>query len=174
MTETAELSRDIQMKLPDAIWMLDELERYCRGARYTRDFAQMDGSTYVFGVIEVPLAYTEGSFTWGCWVEVPRSLHDAYLDGFQTGEADRLSGKGILANSIPGYEDAEKATVRLVFSSEHRPMITVEGDNSLAQDQTQGLSEEDHHALDDILFGDDVEEDFEDDSEEYFEEENSR
>ena len=68
MTDTAELCRDIQMKLPDAIWMLDALERYRHGARYTEDFATMDGSTYVFGVIEVPLAYTEGSFTWGCWV----------------------------------------------------------------------------------------------------------
>ena len=113
MTDTAELCRDIQMKLPDAIWMLDALERYRHGARYTEDYATMDGSTYVFGVIEVPLAYTEGSFTWGCWVEVNRNLHDAYLEDFQTEGADRLSGTGLLANSIPGYEDAEKATVRI-------------------------------------------------------------
>ena len=92
MSDTAELCRDIQMKLPDAIWMLDALERYRHGARYTEDFATMDGSTYVFGVIEVPLAYTEGSFTWGCWVEVNRNLHDAYLEDFQTEGADRLSG----------------------------------------------------------------------------------
>lgn len=170
MTDTAELCRDIQMKLPDAIWMLDALERYRHGARYTEDFATMDGSTYVFGVIEVSLAYTEGSFTWGCWVEVNRNLHDAYLEDFQTEGADRLSGTGLLANSIPGYEDAEKATVRITFSSERRPIFVLEPGNSLADDQQHGLTEEDHHTLDNILFGDDEEEfdeeEYEDEDEE--------
>ena len=50
MTEINELCRDIQMKLPDEIWMLDSLERYRRGAVHTDDFARMDGRTYLFGV----------------------------------------------------------------------------------------------------------------------------
>ena len=37
MTELNELCRDIQMKLPDEIWMLDALERYRRGAIHTED-----------------------------------------------------------------------------------------------------------------------------------------
>ena len=162
MTEDADLCRDIQMKLPDDIWMLDSLERYRRGARFTEDFATMDGSTYVFGVIEIPFSYTEGSFTWGCWVEVSRALHDAYLDAFQTPDADRLSGTGILANSIPGYEDADKVTVAITFSSERRPIFVLEPGNSLADDQKAGLSLEDHYALDELLFGDDEDEDEED------------
>ncbi len=162
MTDTAELCRDIQMKLPDEIWMLDALERYRHGARYTEDFASMDGAYYIFGVIEVPLAYTEGSFTWGCWVEVSRALHDAYLEAFQESDADRLSGTGILANSIPGYEDADKSPVHITFSSERRPVIILDAGNSLADDQVAGLSEQDHHLLDEVLFGDDDEEDEED------------
>lgn len=47
MTEINELCRDIQMKLPDEIWMLDSLERYRRGAVHTDDFARMDGRTYL-------------------------------------------------------------------------------------------------------------------------------
>ena len=54
MTEINERCRDIQMKLPDEIWMLDSLERYRRGAVHTDDFARMDGRTYLFGVVEVP------------------------------------------------------------------------------------------------------------------------
>ena len=118
MTEINELCRDIQMKLPDEIWMLDSLERYRRGAVHTDDFARMDGRTYLFGVVEVPLAYEDdASFTWGCWIEVDRSLHDAYLEAFQSPAADRLTGDGRLANDIPGYEDAAGARVEVMFSS---------------------------------------------------------
>ncbi len=166
MTDTAELCRDIQMKLPDSIWMLDPLERYRHGARFTEDFASMDGSYYVFGVIEVPLSYTDGGFTWGCWVEVSRAVHDAYLEAFQTPDADRLSGAGLLANSIPFYEDADKCKVKITFFSDRRPVFMLEPGNSLADDQRDGLSEEDHQELDEVLFGDDeddelYEEDFE-------------
>lgn len=160
MTDINELCRDIQMKLPDDIWMLDSLERYRRGAIHTDDFARMDGRTYVFGVVEVPLAYEEGgSFTWGCWIEVDRSLHDAYLEAFRTPAADRLTGEGRLANEIPGYEDALGARVAVAFSSERRPVFTVDAAISLGDDQRKGLSLEDHQALDDILFGDDDEDD---------------
>lgn len=159
MTELNELCRDIQMKLPDDIWMLDALERYRRGAIHTDDFASMDGRFYVFGVVEVPLAYEEnGSFTWGCWIEVDKALHDAYLEAFRTEMADRLTGEGRLANDIPGYEDASNAIVKVAFSSERRPVLTVDSSNSLGQDQKNGLSLEDHQALDNILFGDDEEE----------------
>lgn len=158
MPELSELCRDIQMKLPDAIWMLDSIERYRRDAVTTDDFARMDGRCYVFGVIEVPLAYTEGSFTWGVWAEVDRSTHDAYLDAFQSEAADRLTGTGVLANEIPGYEDAEGARVEIAFSSERRPIFTLERKTSLGADQADGLSESDHRTLDDILFGDEEDE----------------
>lgn len=159
MTELNELCRDIQMKLPDEIWMLDALERYRRGAIHTDDFASMDGRFYVFGVVEVPLAYDkDGSFTWGCWVEVDQALHDAYLDAFRSETADRLTGEGRLANDIPGYEDAANATVKVMFSSERRPVLTVDPATSLGQDQKNGLSLEDHQALDNILFGEDEDE----------------
>ena len=162
MTEINELCRDIQMKLPDEIWMLDSLERYRRGAVHTDDFARMDGRTYLFGVIEVPLAYEAGaSFTWGCWIEVDRCLHDAYLEAFQSPAADRLTGEGRLANDIPGYEDAAGVRILVTFSSERRPAFVLDADNALGLDQKNGLSLEKHQALDDILFGDDEYDEYE-------------
>ena len=143
------------MKLPDEIWMLGSLERYRLGAVYTEDFAKLNGHTYLFGVIEIPLAYEEdASFTWGCWIEVDQSLHDAYVESFQTVAADRLTGEGWLANDIPGYEDAMGARVEVTFSSERRPVFTLDVGNSLGLDQKKGLSFENHKKLDTILFGD--------------------
>ena len=159
MTDTNELCRDIQMKLPDEIWMLDALERYCRGALHTDDFARMDGRFYVFGVIEVPLAYTEGSFTWGTWIEVDKTLHDAYLEAFRTPAASRLAGIGKLANDIPGYEDAAGADVAVTFAEDRRPVFTVSETTSLGRVQAAGLTEDAHRELDNILFGDDDEDD---------------
>ena len=155
MTEMDELCRDIQMKLPDEIWMLDPLERYCRGASFTDDFARMDGRFYVFGVIEVPLAYTEGSFTWGCWIEVDQCLHDGYLEAFRAPDANRLSGKGTLANEIPGYDDAMGAEVEVRFAEDRRPIFSVSTTSSLGREQRSGLTEQAHRTLDEILFGDD-------------------
>ena len=157
MADDAELCRDIQMKLPDEIWMLDPLERYRRGAVWTDDFARMDGRTYLFGVVEVPLAYEDDSFTWGCWIEVDRSLHDAYLEAFRTPTADRLTGEGRLANDIPGYEDAMGSRVSVTFAADRRPILTVDPLTTLGLDQKNGLTLEDHRVLDDILFGDDDE-----------------
>ena len=159
MTDTNELCRDIQMKLPDEIWMLDSLERYTRGALHTDDFARMDGRFYLFGVIEVPLAYTDGSFTWGCWIEVDQALHDAYLEAFRSSAADELAGRGTLANDIPGYEDAAGAEVSVTFAENRRPVFTVTKASSLGLAQAEGLSEADHRELDDILFGEDEEDD---------------
>ena len=80
----------------------------------------MDGRTYLFGVVEVPLAYEDdASFTWGCWIEVDRSLHDAYLEAFQSPAADRLTGDGRLANDIPGYEDAADVYKRQALPAAH-------------------------------------------------------
>ena len=50
-----------------------------------------------------------------------------------------------------------------MFSSERRLSSVVDAGNSLGRDQRSGLSLEDHQALDDILFGDDEDEDDEQD-----------
>lgn len=156
-----ELCRDIKMKLPDSIWQLTPVERYRQGARYNDDFAAMGDKTYVFGVIEVPLAYAPGdAFTWGCWIEVDRALHDAYLAAYQSDAADTLTGRGVLANDIPGYADAEGAPVAVTFAAARRPIFVVDQTSLLGRTQAEGLSLEDHEALDKILFGDD--EDFDD------------
>ncbi len=154
-----DLCRDIQMKLPDVLWMLDYTGRY-RAGRFNEDFARLeDGRTYLFGVVEVPLNYTdEASFTWGVWAQVSPEDHDRYLNAFQTAEAEGLEIEGLLANDIPGYEGSEGLPVLLTTHADRRPSVTVlRGD--LAEDQREGLSLEDHVELDRILFGDDEDED---------------
>lgn len=162
MLPLSELCRDITMQLPDPLWALSEHERYKAG-RSTKDFATWhddeDGIDrfYVFGALEVPLAYTPGDvFSWGLWIEVEESLHDAYYDAFQTTTAAELRGEGFIANDVPGYPDALGARVALVFHPDRRPTVTpLEG--SLQADFAAGLTEERHRALDDALFGDDEE-----------------
>ena len=154
-----DLCRDIQMKLPDVLWMLDYTGRY-RAGRFNEDFARLeDGRTYLFGVVEVPLNYTdEASFTWGVWAQVSPEDHDRCLNAFQTAEAEGLEIEGLLANDIPGYEGSEGLPVLLTMHADRRPSVTVlKGD--LAEDQREGLSLEDHVELDRILFGDDEDED---------------
>ena len=51
------------------------------------------------------------------------------------------------------------ARVSVVFASDRRPAIAVDAATSLGTDQKSGLTLEDHRALDDILFGDDEEDD---------------
>lgn len=148
-----ELCRDIQMKLPDALWQLDYCGRYMAG-RFNEDFATdvRDGRTYLFGVVEVPLAYTEGVFTWGLWCEVSETDHNRYLEGFQTEAVDDVEIEGRIANDVPGYPDAMGARVRLALHSERRPEVTVL-DGTLAQAQAKGLTLDEHRALDETLFG---------------------
>ncbi len=146
-----ELSRDIQMSLPDAFWALDYVERYKFG-RFNKDFALAeDGRAYLFGVVEVPLLEEAGSFTWGVWAEVPREFHDAYVERFQSELAEGMKAEGTLANEVPSYDDAFGARLEIVLHADRRPSIRIlEG--SLAKAQTEGLTLEAHRALDEVLF----------------------
>ncbi len=157
MSEEQELCHDIQMKLPDDIWMLDELERYRRGARFTPDFATFEGKTYVFGVVTVPLNYVEDEFTWGCWAEVSPELHDAYLEAFRTPGAAAVSGEGRLANAVPGYDDSLGATVTITFFEDRRPAFEVDPETTLGTEQVEGMTAEGHRELDHLLFDEDDE-----------------
>lgn len=170
----SELCRDINMKLPDVLWAMDPLERY-RRSRHTEDFATFDdeGKTYLYGVVEVPLAHTPGeTFTWGLWLEVPRDLHDAYLACYRTEAAAALCGEGVIANDVPGYPDAMGSRASIRFFEDRRPGVTpLEG--SLAAACEKGLSETEHRELDNLLFGDE-EEDLDDAQAEDFGEDDAR
>ena len=165
MTDMPDLCRDIQMQLPDQIWMLDSLSRYRAGACYTTDFASINGHFYLFGVVTVPLSYVEDEFTWGCWVEVDKSLHDAYLAAYQSELADTMTGEGVLANEIPSYTDSLGAKVQIQFFSNRRPAFTVDVNTTLGTEQAEGLTAEAHQELDRILFPDDDDDTLEDDFE---------
>lgn len=159
--EEIELCRDIQMKLPDCLWALDEKTRYVKG-RYNKDFAAYEeDSFFVFGVVEVPLKDEDDVFTWGLWVQVHKNVHDRMLDEFQTKEALGRHYQGYIANEVPFYPDAFGALVDIYTFENRRPEIIVQ-DGSLAVDQKEGLSRHRHKALDEELFGDDEEDGAED------------
>ena len=152
--EAEELCRDIQMKLPDCLWQLDYAGRYAAG-KFNEDFAALEsGERFLFGVAEVPLAYAEGSFTWGVWAEVDPADHDAYLRDFQTEAAEGRVVGGRLANDIPGYDDAAGAPVELTLHAGRRPEIRVLA-GSLGEVQARGMTLAEHEALDRTLFPDD-------------------
>lgn len=162
--EERELCRDIQMKLPDELWMLDYTGRY-RAGRFNEDFARTDdGRCYLFGVCEVPIgtdaAVARDVFTWGVWIEVSPEDHDRYLDAFQTEAVEGLEIFGHLANEVPGCERSIGCRARLVCHADRRPEVEmIEGD--LSEDQKRGMSSERHLEIDIALFGD-TEGDFED------------
>ncbi len=157
MTDVSDLCRDIQMKLPDDIWMHDELTRYTLGARYTQDFAALGDRRFIFGVITVPLSYAEDEFTWGCWVEVSPEDHDRYLAAFRSDLANELRFEGTLANEIPSYSESLGARVTVSCFEDRRPVFEVDPDTDLGTEQCEGLTAEAHRELDAILFGDDEE-----------------
>ena len=177
MLPLSELCRSITMKLPDPLWALSEHERYRAGCS-THDFARWTDEEgrehyYLFGALDIPLAHTEEDvFNWGLWVEVEKAFHDAYYDAYQTPAADDLAAEGFVANEVPGYEDALGARVRIVCHADRRPEVTpLEG--TLLADQTSGLTEARHRELDELLFGDDEEEEGADDAE-LFDEDDER
>ena len=162
MSETPDLCRDIQMKLPDALWALDEWSRY-RSGKFCRDFATFEPEgearrTYLFAVLEVPLPEEADVFTWGIWAEVSPEDHNLYLDRIQTPDAEGLVFEGRIANEIPGAEDALGSRVRVRCFADRRPAAeALEG--SILEAQRKGLTLAEHEALDRLLFGDDEEED---------------
>ena len=168
MSETPDLCRDIQMKLPDALWALDEWSRY-RSGKFCRDFATIEPEgearrTYLFAVLDVPLVEESDVFTWGIWVEVSPEDHNLYLDRIQTPDAEGLVFEGRIANEIPGAEDALGSRVRVRCFADRRPAAeALEG--SILEAQRKGLTLAEHEALDRLLFGDDEEEEDEDEVE---------
>ena len=120
-----DLCRDIQMKLPDVLWMLDYTGRY-RAGRFNEDFARLeDGRTYLFGVVEVPLNYTdEASFTWGVWAQVSPEDHDRYLNASRRRTRKALKSKAPRQRH-PGLRSSEGTPVRLTTHADRRPSVTV-------------------------------------------------
>lgn len=144
------LLTDVGAQLPDVVWQLDYLERYAR-CRHNADLCTLDGARYfIRGVLYVPLAYTEGRFGWGFWVEVGKRDHDAYVAAFHGGHARMKPFAGRLANDLRGFPSATGGLEAAVAPQEEsRPllMLSPRSRHRLAIEQRRGIDGARHHEL---------------------------
>jgi hypothetical protein len=137
-------------QLPDAVWALDYLERYAR-VRHNADLCTLDGARYfIRGILYVPLAYTEGRFGWGFWVEVGKRDHDAYISAFHAGHSRMKPFSGRLANDLRGFASPTSGLeVTVTPADEHRPTLTLSprSRHRLAIEQRRGIDGARHHEL---------------------------
>ena len=102
MTEINELCRDIQMKLPDEIWMLDSLERYRRGASIPMTLPEWTAAPIFSAWLRFPSPTKTMRASHGV-AGLSRPFSARRISrAFQSPAADRLTGDGRLANDIPG------------------------------------------------------------------------
>ena len=111
----------------------------------------MDDRWFIRGVLLIPLVDRNDEFGWGVWAEVERPVFDRYyLKSLDADGSQEPMYSGVLANTIPGYEDAANERVSINFGQgEQRPTLVTGTDSfsSLALHQRTGLDERGHHAM---------------------------
>lgn len=139
-----------RLRLPDAVFALDYLERY-RRARYNQDFCTLDETRhFIRCVLPVPFTHRDGCFGWGVWVEVDRATHELCLQVFDTeGAAAVPHQHGMLANELKAYRKTVGLPVRIELSDAHRPLVYLRpaSRHALALEQRRGIDAQRHHAL---------------------------
>src|SRR4249919_2806196 len=94
------LPTDWGFKLPDEVFDLSYLDRY-RRTRSNADLCALDENRFfIRGLLMIPFTHQEGEFAWGVWVEVPKAVHDFYLDNYSNELAQGTKAEGALANTV--------------------------------------------------------------------------
>ncbi len=135
--------------LPDDVWAIPKADLQTR-AEFTPDLCAMDGRCFIRGVLFIPLIQREDNFGWGVWAEVDNAVFEHYREIFDLDGSDEPTSSGVLANAIPGYEDAANERVIITFGSPSaRPTFDLEphSQSSLAKDQRTGIDERRYHAM---------------------------
>lgn len=143
------LPTDYGFSLPDAVYTLNYLDKY-RRSRSNSDLCTLDEERYfIRGVLPLPFAETDGNFGLGVWVEVSRSEHDLYLDGYYEDLSDNAPFAGRLVNDIPGYDSLGMSVLVQFRSGNDRPLFLCRNDDVhvLAQEQRAGISTTRHHEI---------------------------
>lgn len=119
------------------------------------EFCRIGGRYFLRGVLTLPLRGADEHFSFGPWVEVPETTFRAYLATIDAPDQPFGPAEGILANTLPGFEEDIGAAVTLTLPDPaQRPQMRVE-DGPLAQAQVDGITFDDLLDLYDA-FGDDV------------------
>lgn len=132
---------------------MDETDVIVGEDRLSGDLCRHEGRHFVRAVLALPLRGSDEVFHFGPWVEVPETVFTAYLATFDPNPPAFVPTDGILANSLPQFEDASGDVVTLSLPDPtQRPQVLVEtGD--LAKAQSEGISFDD---LLDIYAGSDM------------------
>lgn len=123
--------------------------------RLGAEFCRIAGRYFLRSVLTLPLRGSDEVFAFGPWVEVPEPVFRAYLATIDDPAAPFPPADGLLASTLPQFEDEQGTAVTLTLPDPtQRPQMTVT-EGPLAETQAQGIS------FDDLLdlyaaFGDDI------------------
>ena len=132
---------EVGYQLPDEYFAIGEAERAKRG-RATDDVCELDGRSFIRGLLIVPVRGEVRDFGWGVWAEVSESVFRHYLETWSNPDQSKEPPfPGHLANSLPGYEQTMGLSVELKLSGPTtRPLFTVlDPVHVLGRDQREGI-----------------------------------
>ena len=135
--------------LPDDVWALPESEHETR-ATFTTDLCEMDGRYFIRGILLIPFVQRDADFAWGVWAELERSAFERYVEIYDADASDEPPVGATLANAIPGFPDAARERVLVIWGqSGDRPEFVLEkhSESSLAEAQRCGIDEQRYHEL---------------------------
>jgi hypothetical protein len=142
------LPTDWSFKLPDEVFDLSYLDKY-RRTRSNTDLCALDEDRFfVRGLLAIPFTHREGDFGLGVWAEVPKAVHDFYLDNYSNELAQGTKAEGTLANTIPGFSKITDQPLEIQFqNAKCRPFFVFprSAEHELAVDQRDGIGHNRHH-----------------------------
>lgn len=107
------------------------------------EFCRVDGRHFLRAVLTLPLRGSDEVFAFGPWAEVPEPVFRAYLATIDDPAAPFAPAEGLLANALPGFEDAADSAVTLTLPDPAQRPLLAASDGQLAEAQAQGMSFDD-------------------------------
>lgn len=123
--------------------------------RLASEFCRLGGRYFLRGVLLLPLRGSDEHFAFGPWAEVAEPVFRACLDSIGDPEHPFAPARGLLANTLPGFEASLGASLAVTLPDPDQRPLFAATEGKLAEAQAQGLS------FDDLLdiyaaFGDDL------------------
>lgn len=110
--------------------------------RLTADLCSIGDSSFLRGLLTLPIQGTDAAFAFGPWACVPSQTFDAYRAAFGTAEESRLGTRPArLANALPGFAGSAGLALSIQFvGGTARPQFTVTEASDLGTAQRDGIS----------------------------------
>ncbi len=113
------------------------------GDRLSTELARIGGRYFLRAVLTLPLRGSNDAFGFGPWAEVPEPVFRAYLETLDDPTCAFPVAEGLLANTLPGFEEETGTAVTLTLPDPaQRPHLTAT-EGALAEAQAQGISFDD-------------------------------